>query len=337
VRIPLLGLCAGLAVAAKAGGVMLAPGVGFVLVVSCWRVSARLSVRAMWLIGAVVLAGAVLSAAAHWRNLELGRGVGGAFSLDPLSWSMNLLGLLLSLNKGLVVYAPLVLLALVGFRHAWRRQPQLTVFAAVSLAGLAGGLALFYFWAEETWGPRYLHSAVAGLMLVAAVGTARRWRRHRFAFVSLAVVGAIVSLLGCLFHYGVLFHTARPLTPLTTERLQGDATLNPVIFHLRLVVAVWQRSWHPESSVPYPWSARGHRWFPKDGQRGFPRDGDGTPSTADLRDIAHLQPEVIKVFASPSSHAIWILRSFYSCLLLGTLATGLALWRLCLNDARVPR
>jgi len=316
---------------------MLAPGIGFALLVCCCRLPARGSVRAMWLATASVLAGAVLMAATHWRVLELGQGVGGAFSLDPLSWLMNLLGLLFSLNKGLVVYAPLVLLALVGLRHAWRRQRELTVFALLNLAGLAGGLALFYFWAEETWGPRYLHSVVGGLMLTAAVGTARPWRRYRIAFASLAGVGAIVSLLGCLFYYGVLFHTARPLTPLTTERLQGDATFNPVIFNLRLVVARWQRYWHPEATRPYLWSVRAHRWFPKDGQRGFPPDSDATPTTVDLRDVAHLQPEVIQVFASPSTRRIWILRCFYGCLLLGTLAAGMALWRLYLKTACVPR
>src|SRR5262249_32583108 len=142
VRIPLLGLCAGLALVAKAGGVMLAPGIGFAMLVSCCRLPASRTVRAMWLAVASVLTGAVLTATTHWRVLELGRGVGGAFSVDPLFWLMNLLGLLLSLNKGLVVYAPLVLLALVGLRHAWRRQPQLTVFAVLNFAGLAGGLAL---------------------------------------------------------------------------------------------------------------------------------------------------------------------------------------------------
>jgi hypothetical protein len=73
-----------------------------------------------------------------------------------------------SANKSLLIYAPLVGLALWRLPQAWCVNRSLVIFALLVLGGLIGGFALVVVWTDETWGPRYLHSAIAPLLMCLA-------------------------------------------------------------------------------------------------------------------------------------------------------------------------
>ena len=79
--------------------------------------------------------------AAHFASLWLVR--------DPISPHLNLIALFASPNKGLFLYAPLTLLAVIALPRAFRIAPRVAVFAALTLAGLAGGLCLLGMWSDE--------------------------------------------------------------------------------------------------------------------------------------------------------------------------------------------
>jgi hypothetical protein len=103
-------------------------------------------------------------------------------------FTRGLYGLLLSPGRGLLWYAPLVLLAVFGFRAAWRRYPVVAAVAAVILLVRP----LFYAsWAWDggwTWGPRFLVPAMPAL-LIGVVEVVRRFRGWpRFPQVIVAIV-----------------------------------------------------------------------------------------------------------------------------------------------------
>ncbi|HEX2041138.1 MAG TPA: hypothetical protein VHF24_00745 [Acidimicrobiales bacterium] len=116
----------------------------------------------------------------------------------------GLYGLVLSPGRGLLWYAPLVLLAVVGVRAAWRRNPTLAAVAAI----LFLARPLFYAsWAWEggwTWGPRFLVPAMPAL-LVGVVEVVRRlpsWPRAPQLVAAVVVVLSVsVQVVGVSTDY----------------------------------------------------------------------------------------------------------------------------------------
>jgi hypothetical protein len=244
------GVCAAFAIGVKSGGVLLVPACAFL----AWRffrepaarpaeglrakaVATLLLVVLLFAANAWVrgLAWVRFGGTAHFASLWLVR--------DPVSPLLNLLALLASPNKGLILYAPLTLLAVIALPRTSRAEPPVAVFAALVLAGLVGGLCLLGMWSDETWGPRYLHSAVAPLILcLAAARRDRALRLRREPALVLAVaIGLAVSFLGVAFYYGTLMGVATSATSPTLETLQSDMTWNHVRFNGRLL-RVWLRT-----------------------------------------------------------------------------------------------
>src|SRR5207253_5615063 len=118
--------------------------------------------------------------------------------------------------------------------------------------GLMIGSAVVSWWSEETWGPRYLHSAVAPLLLCLAA--ARRDRPFRLKrevpLAALAGCGLFVSFLGVTFYYGLLHRAALASTRSNLETIQNDPGWNHVRFNLELL-RTWieggtrERRWPP--------------------------------------------------------------------------------------------
>ena len=254
-RCVLFGLCAGIAAGVKSGGVLLLPAVAWL----AWcflrgaaappgtaphgtRVSAGKA--AVTLLIVVLLFGAN----AWIRHVAWARFGGGAsfaslwLVRDPISPLLNLNALLASPNKGLFLYAPLTLLAVIALPRAWRAAPRVAVFALLTLLGLAG-VSFLGMWSDETWGPRYLHSAVAPLVLGLAASKRDRPARLRRepALVLAVAIGLAVSFLGVAFYYGSLMAVATTATTPTLETLQTDMTWNHVRFNGRLL-RVWLRA-----------------------------------------------------------------------------------------------
>jgi hypothetical protein len=167
---------------------------------------------------------------------------------DPIAPFLHATALLVSPNKGLLVFAPLAVVGLLALPAAWRRDRAVCVFALLTLCGVGGGLSVLGIWSDETWGPRYLHVAVAPLLLVFAVSRAGRHLRLRSEapFAAATAAGFAVSALGVLFYYGSLTGAANATTTLTLESLQGDLTWNHPRFNAHLL-----RVWLSRGTIPF--------------------------------------------------------------------------------------
>lgn len=125
------------------------------------------------------------------------------FQLDL--WE-GLFGLLVSPSRGLLVYSPVVLLALVGLRQGWRRPD----FAALKPLCLAAALiflahaSFVRWWGGWSFGPRYLLDLMPIAALCIAPGLpALRARRAGYALaLTLLALSAGVQAVGA-FAYDV--------------------------------------------------------------------------------------------------------------------------------------
>jgi len=113
-------------------------------------------------------------------------------------------GLTLSPSRGLLLYAPLVIVAAIGTRRMWRRAPVLAGAAIALLAVRIVFYSTYWSWsAGVTWGPRFLVPAVPVLALgmievFSSSDRSRAWRRTAVAIVlvvsfGVQVVGATVE------------------------------------------------------------------------------------------------------------------------------------------------
>lgn len=142
-------------------------------------------------------AAALLAALTAARALSIDRGAV-AFAASPVDWLVHVHGFLLSLNKGLVLFAPLVLIGLWrAFRGAVtdRRAGRFALFAAASLIVPFAGLDS---WSDAAWGPRPLLAALAPALLALALSRTERARRggHRRWILGAVVCGLVVNTLG---------------------------------------------------------------------------------------------------------------------------------------------
>ncbi len=121
--------------------------------------------------------------------------------LDTPLWT-GLYGLLLSPGKGLLWYAPPVLLGFVAFVSFWRAHR----WEAALVAALFVPALLLYsvYWAWQggvSWGPRYLLPYVPLLILVSGVALQgwhgwRGWQRGGYR--ALVVIGGAVAIAGMM-------------------------------------------------------------------------------------------------------------------------------------------
>jgi len=144
----------------------------------------------------------VLNQRRFGHPLESGYGasVGAAYFGNPV-W-IGLAGLFLSPGRGLLWFAPPVLLALPGARRAWQRGGSFLPLAVLVLsASLVLPFAMIEAWAGGwTYGPRYVLPLVPVLFLLVAHGLdllARR-RAGRLVAAALFGLGFLVSIAGVL-------------------------------------------------------------------------------------------------------------------------------------------
>jgi hypothetical protein len=145
-------------------------------------------------------------------------------------WGAGHLGLLVSPAKGLLVFTPVVLVAIAGLVRAFRRGER-------ALAGTLGAAALGHFvlvgrWREwhggECWGPRLLTDALPLVFVFLPDGAA--------VFKGFAVVLAAVSVgvqaLGA-FAYDYRWERLFERDPQTAARALWDIARSPIPFHLQ--------------------------------------------------------------------------------------------------------
>lgn len=172
-------------------------------------IAVRAGTRRAAIPAAVVAAAAVLSLAAnyHWFGHPLGdvwrleavhpqtHDVAGVLGAHP--WTA-LAGLLVSPSRGLLVFSPIVLVALAGIGPAWNYDRDVRL--GWLLSGVAVELLAYSFysvwWGGHTYGPRYALDVLVPLAPAWALGMARLVRARRRAVVVLALLAWSMVVAG---------------------------------------------------------------------------------------------------------------------------------------------
>lgn len=184
-------------------------------------------------------------------------------------------------NKSLLIFAPVSALGLASLWPAFQLRRDVAAFALLVLVGLAGGFSLTIMWAEESWGPRYLHPVIAPLIIVFAIiktSAQFAWRKE-VLLLSLAAIGFVVSFLGTFFYYGKLHEVSIKTSNSTLEKLQHDPRMNHILFNAELLKR-WVYPGTDTSAAEAVWPPSEHWWFEK-------------PPTAQAEQKISLQPYAI--------------------------------------------
>ena len=259
-------MAAGMAIAVKSNGVYLAPAIVWLAIVGYrgMRMGRSAAGGNAMALTVIAIIGVLYIASAHTRAFSATYAAGTsrlfhAFATDgAVSFLFNAWNLLASANKGLVVFAPITLLGLVYLRQAIRAQPTLGVFVALVVIGLVGGTAMVFFYADETWGPRYLHASIAPLIVVVAAAHASA-TRPRWPIALLAAAGLTVSALGATCYYGTTEAIQTEARQNTLSNVQTNVTWNAI--HVDFEVL---RTWWTGTDRTWPMPDR--RWFPAAGE-----------------------------------------------------------------------
>ena len=194
----------------------------------------------------------------------------------------------------------------------------------LTLGGLIAGFSITRMWADETWGPRYLHATIAPLVLCLAAAKSAmefRWKRELLT-AALLVLGIAFSLLGSFFPYVSLHNAATQSSQATLEALQYNPDWNHLRFNWQLM-KVWVRGSFGDSAKTELWPPSPHWWFTKP-------DDAPQEKTADLRASARPQPLLAQVWrqeALISPRVFGLLRGLMTiCLIAGLVGCGLV-WR----------
>lgn len=197
-------------------------------------------------------AAAILAGIAAARGLVLARQEV-AFAASPVEWLVHVHGLLLSLNKGLVLFAPL---ALIGLWRAFRgtvADPRAGRFALLCAASLIAPFAGLARWSDAAWASRPLLAAVAPALLALALSRTERARRggHRRWILAAVTCGLAVNTLGTAIPQTALADLAGLPRGETSVALQFD----PDWIHPRVnaaLLGIWLVARLPFLPAPEP-------------------------------------------------------------------------------------
>lgn len=113
-------------------------------------------------------------------------------------------GLLVSPNRGLLVFAPVLVFTFAGAVRVWR-QPAVPPWIRYLVIGLALHLALYAkfdeWWAGYTYGPRYMTGVLPAICILLAYGIVPfcRTRLRSGLVILLALYGVAVQVIGVYF------------------------------------------------------------------------------------------------------------------------------------------
>ncbi|MFI5119370.1 MAG: hypothetical protein ACHQM4_03110, partial [Thermoanaerobaculia bacterium] len=127
-------------------------------------------------------------------------------------------------NKGLFWYAPIVLLAPVGFLLLRRRDARLALASAASALSLLLTASAWWAWdGQAGWGPRLLLPALPPLLVFAGLAASSSARLVRFAGALALVLGTGVNLLGALVPFPAVYALSSvvPPQPIPERRAKG--------------------------------------------------------------------------------------------------------------------
>jgi hypothetical protein len=232
------GLSIGMAFMVRPSAGLFLPVLGGCLAVTVWvrrRFVDALAAGASFSVGALVMVG-INALFAWWRFGDpTDLGYQNVYQDHPLL--SGLTGQVWSLGKGVLWYAPIVLLCAVGaVLLARRRTPEVVVLVAVAAAN-----TVFYarvpFWpGDNSWGPRYT-LIVLPVVVPLAIGVLR-WTWGLRAIQVAGVVGLLlVGVPGTLVNFNVVYIEAnRELGAGTeAEALRNQWAWQPIRRHLQML------------------------------------------------------------------------------------------------------
>jgi hypothetical protein len=320
-RLVFFSMIAGLAISVKATGAVLAPAILYILYVqfkddwrSEWR---RISVSLLTIGGIWILS--VMGWNLFWAPK------GGGPQVLMTQWTtdsvfqpfINALGLFGSPNKGLFVFAPIVLLCIYAVPKAFSAHKDIVIFASLVTLCMVGFLSILVVVADELWGPRFLHVAIAPLLVMIGAACPRFHWRTLVPLVALGAFGIASSFLGAFYYYGARGWAASAAGQNTLEWYGGDRVWNEIQFDARLF-SVWLKG----GKDPVPWTPM-HYWA-------WAAPPDAPPfKTLNLREYADPQSFLLYYWGmSLTGSNVVIFRICFASMLVGPL---LLLWVLIMT------
>src|ERR1035438_8438632 len=311
-RLLLFAATCGLAMTVKSTGIVLWPAIAYLVYVQFrgdWRL------RRAQVLGVVLVIAAVWALGAWGKNFYWAPKGGGASSLRPwltdsaLHVFINTFGVFGSPNKGLFVYAPVLLASIYAVPRAFRAHREIVTYALLVTACTVVFLSILTAPADDVWGSRYLHVAIAPLLLcIGAAWPPFKWRRG-VGLVALAAIGVTISFLGAFYYYGLQDFAARETNQNTIEWVTGDPDWNQVVFNARLF-----RIWLKGGTAPVVWTPK-HIWIWTP-----PPDAPAWKSV-DLRKYCQPQSFMLRFWHVPKSGIVLVVFLVY----VGSLVVGVLL------------
>ena len=263
-RLVLFSVICGLAISSKSTGIILAPAIAFLVYVQFgddWRSRWKEALTVL-----LIITGIWALSVVGWLFYWNPRG-GGVHAYEqwmagsPLQFFTNAIGIFGSPNKGFFIFAPVLLLSIYVIPRTLGTHREITIFGLLVTACIVVLLSMLVVTADEVWGQRFLHVAVAPLLLLIGAAWPRfEWRKH-VVLLLLGSIGVAVSFLGAFFYYGGRANAAEAAGQNTLEWLAGDGMWNEVLFDARLF-----RVWMHGRTEPVFWTPV-HVWAwtpPKD-------------------------------------------------------------------------
>src|SRR5262245_6289828 len=313
-----------MAVSVKSNGLFLWPAILFAM--ACYFLSPEKSwrdFRGARIRGALLASAAVLTVylANHHVKLSYWGKAGAATFVtseiivkDVTSFLLNVWSLFFSTNKSFFIFAPITILAAAGMSRAYQVNPRIVIFALLVVFGNVGALSLLLPWADEVWGPRYLHVCVAPLIICFAL-TKRdvgfELGKERLPVAAL-VLGFLITFPGCLISYKRLTQAAIGSTHSTIDSYLYDINYNHLKFNLKLAEILVKEKLHLRQEAQY-WPPKPSWWYVDPEQKEWKQ--------VNLVDYASPQPAIVSLL-SPA--AIFANKVLYGSLVL-CLLTGMTL------------
>jgi hypothetical protein len=314
-KIVLFAASCGLAMTVKSTGTTLWPAIAYL---AYFQFRGEWRSRRAQLFVFVLLNGVLWAVGAWGRSYYWSPRGGAANSLrvwlidSPLQFFTNMVGVFGSPTKGLLVYAPLLIASIYAVPLVFRTHREIATYATLLTACALGLMSLLTSPAGDGWGCRYMHLAIAPLVLcIGAAWPSFRWRREA-PLVVLAMAGVVISFLGAVYYYGARDFAMKDVGQNTLEWMNGDDVWNHVQFNSRLF-----RVWLLETgTAPVLWTPE-HIWV------WSPPTGAQPWKSIDLRQYCQPQSLLLRFWRNPpSANVRWIIRMYEASFLFGSLLLG---------------
>jgi hypothetical protein len=312
-RLLLFAATCGLAMTMKSTGITLWPAIAYLVYVQFrgdWRL------RRAQVLAVVLVIGGVWALGAWGRNFYWGPRGGGTNSLrfwladSALQVFTNAIGVFGSPTKGLFVYAPILLASIYAVSRAFRAHREIVIYALLVTACSLGLISILRSPADELWGCRYMHAAIAPLILCIGAAWPRfHWRREGGPLLALALLGLVISFLGAFYYYAMLDFAMKDAGQNTLEWITGDNVWNHIEFNARLFGI-----WFHGGTAPVMWTPA-HIWI-------WTPPADAQPwKSIDLRQFCQPQSFMLRFWHVPKNGTVLVIFLLY----VGSLAVGLLL------------